>query len=493
MPSSNIVLIVDDNPLGRENLELLLSRQGYTLTFANSGAEALAQAVKQPPDLILLDVMMPEMDGFEVCRRLRADPLLREIPVILLTALGDRDSMLVGIEAGADDFISKPFDRTELRTRIKTILRLNRYRRLHAERLRFEWAVEHANEGYIVLDAKGQIQYANPRAVLYLWGSHDKSKAPNPLLDQDFLTLAAQRYQFEPEASWQQWQTQQSIPDGRLYLVRPETAQTKTLWLQVDPLQTSMGEQMLRLQDVTEQISNLRVMWSFQYQVNHKLRTPLALHMGNLMLLREIGAESIAHLDGDVVDTMEEIYRSAERLQREVQSVLSVVDSLSLAQTETDGFLLAQLPDLIKFLSTHVLPVEIQVDARGAGDAQLSISQIAMELVLRELFENAVKFHPHKCPQLKVTVECHSQHAIIQVQDDGIGLPPEQLERMWTPYYQVEKTFTGQVPGMGLGLTMASSLIWEAGGECRSFNRTDQHGLVVELRLPLRLDDAQIV
>jgi signal transduction histidine kinase len=86
------------------------------------------------PDLILLDVMMPGMDGFEVCRRIRAAPALAEVPIILLTALDDRDSLLKGIEAGADDFLSKPADRREIRARVRTITRLNRYRTLMEQR-----------------------------------------------------------------------------------------------------------------------------------------------------------------------------------------------------------------------------------------------------------------------------------------------------------------------------------------------------------------------
>src|SRR5262245_22716964 len=108
------ILIVDDEPLGRETISALLQPQGYQLRFAASGSDALTQAAACQPDLILLDVMMPGMDGFEVCRLLRADPRLREVPVIMLTALGDRVSRLQGIEAGADDFVSKPFDRVEL-------------------------------------------------------------------------------------------------------------------------------------------------------------------------------------------------------------------------------------------------------------------------------------------------------------------------------------------------------------------------------------------
>src|SRR5689334_16946419 len=122
------ILIVDDEPSGRETLAALLHSQHYQLAFAVGGADALAQAPKLQPDLILLDVMMPEINGFEVCRRLRADPAIAEVPIVLITALDDRGSRLEGIEAGADDFVTKPFDRIELRVRIRAITRLNRYR-----------------------------------------------------------------------------------------------------------------------------------------------------------------------------------------------------------------------------------------------------------------------------------------------------------------------------------------------------------------------------
>src|SRR3990172_10071623 len=106
MPITATILIVDDTPAGRDTLEELLLAPVYHLEFACDGHEALAQAEAVSPDLILLDVMMPGMDGFEVCQRLRANPRLAEVPIIMVTALDDRDSRLRGIEVGADDFVT---------------------------------------------------------------------------------------------------------------------------------------------------------------------------------------------------------------------------------------------------------------------------------------------------------------------------------------------------------------------------------------------------
>jgi signal transduction histidine kinase len=128
------VLIVDDEPTARETLISTLEGEGYDLHQAKDGMQALQMLKQFQPDLILLDVMMPAMDGFEVCRRIRATPALAEVPIILLTALDDRDSLLRGIESGADDFLSKPPDRRELVARVRTITRLNRYRTLMEQR-----------------------------------------------------------------------------------------------------------------------------------------------------------------------------------------------------------------------------------------------------------------------------------------------------------------------------------------------------------------------
>ena len=137
---SSTVLIVDDEESGRQTVESVLEGEGYNIAMAENGFQAIEKARSLLPDVILLDVMMPGMTGFEVCQRIRSDPQLAEIPIILLTALDDRESMLSGLKSGADDFISKPFDRFELRARVLGITRLNRYHKLVQERANLQKA-----------------------------------------------------------------------------------------------------------------------------------------------------------------------------------------------------------------------------------------------------------------------------------------------------------------------------------------------------------------
>jgi signal transduction histidine kinase len=118
------ILIVDDERHNRELLDVMLTSEGYLLQTAASGEEALATIAEQPPDLILLDVMMPGKDGYQVTAEIKSNLATKDIPVIVISALIDRDARMLGLNAGAEDFLSKPVDRAELLVRVRNLLRL---------------------------------------------------------------------------------------------------------------------------------------------------------------------------------------------------------------------------------------------------------------------------------------------------------------------------------------------------------------------------------
>jgi len=125
------VLIVDDERKNRQLLEVVLQAEGYTVQLAESGEEAIALVRSQPPDLILLDVMMPGTSGYQVVAAIKSNPLSKNIPIIVVTALDDREAKMLALRSGAEDFLSKPVDRAELCLRVRNLLRLKAYNDYH--------------------------------------------------------------------------------------------------------------------------------------------------------------------------------------------------------------------------------------------------------------------------------------------------------------------------------------------------------------------------
>ena len=466
MSNNNRLLIIDDDEYIRERLDILLTAEGYQLAFAKNGLEGLQKAKEYMPDLILLDVMMPGMNGFQVCECVRTTPNLAEVPIIMLTALDDRDSRLRGIEAGADDFLSKPPDKVELCTRIRSITRLNRYRRLLTERSRFEWAIEQLKDGFLLLNDGDEIRYINSAARLYLGESED-----------GFLQQI-KKYKCEPEEAWKDW----PVPTKKQrYLVRPETNDERPLWLQVNVFSQNVNEQLVHLCNVTERIELRRQMWSFQMMVSHKLRTPLNAFAVLPMLIDEE-----QELSDETKQMLSLVQTATTRLQNQVLEVLQYADTNHLLKLNST-FCLSEFTSVLTPIQEELELKTVKLfQDKNLQEKILKLSEQGIELVLRELFTNAKKFHPQQSPQIEISIkDVDSQTVILSISDDGKHLPKEILSQVWTPYYQHEKFFSGEIQGMGLGLAMIARLIWGSGGKCQLYNRDDIVGVRVELTLPL--------
>ncbi|RRR66358.1 MAG: hybrid sensor histidine kinase/response regulator [Candidatus Viridilinea halotolerans] len=479
------ILIVDDNPQILSILTDLLRPLGHTIVCATDGAMALEMAQHSPPDLLLLDVMMPGMDGFTICRRVRADSQLAQMPVILITALDDRESRIHGFEAGADEFITKPFDYAELRARVSTVLQLNRYRKLNeqqerlaAERQRFAWAVEHSQDGILVLGPDDTIRYANPQARTFL-GS-DSIDAT----DVSFHALAASRFTFTPSEHWHDWPSSSPNEELPRFLVRPESRNVAERWLRVELLPPSSGDdaRVVRLRDVTEQLTTQREMWTFHAMLGHKLRTPLVGILGGLNILSG-GAKT---MERDAILRIADVaLASARRLRSEIEDILHYLRPPADIYG-VDGSTAQDIAALSEQLATDLGAKAFALDSTlASGTQRLVLTRHSIEVVLREILENSVKFHPERAPSIQMILEATSdQQLLVQIIDDGTVLPPDQIDLAWRPYYQSERNFTGQIEGMGLGLALVARIIHAVGGRCSLNNRRDAAGVVVSLTVP---------
>ena len=170
MSRSERILIVDDAPDNIRSLGELLSSEGYTLAVARNGEEGLAQIAQEPPGLVLLDVVMPGLNGYEVCQRIRSNPDTRTLPVILVTGARPAEERARGLECGADDFLTKPVNREELLARVRSLLRVqNLYRKVDAQaRALTEWnerLESRVREQVLQLDRLGRLKDFFPPQV----------------------------------------------------------------------------------------------------------------------------------------------------------------------------------------------------------------------------------------------------------------------------------------------------------------------------------------
>ena len=481
------ILVVDDELGMRKIIQAILVKDGFQVVLAENGRQALEKAAEHKPDLILMDIMMPELNGFKTTEALRKDAQLQDIPIVMLTTLSSREDYLHAIEVGVDDFLNKPIDQIEVIARVRSITRLNRYKRMLAERTRFFWIAEYAQDGYLLLDSADGIVYANPKARLYLGLPPDDEAASGGL---HFLKLARGMYELHPEEVWEGWPEAALLRLGRpAYLVQPESPTAQAFWLQVEPLELPAGADaayLLRLHDATAELANSRDIRSFQRVVTHKLVTPLSQIMTTLDLL-EVRAAKLS--PEELIKGIKVAQTGAHRLHNQIRDLLQYTQMGGFITGER-GFCFEELEALILRTARGLKIEQVSVNIPPeVTKIRLHFSTQALEMTLLETMENTVKFHPQKTPRLKIEAFQIDERFIgLRISDDGVHLTPAQLASAWTPYYQGEKYFTGETGGSGLGLPLIASLVWQAGGKCRLYNRPEGPGVIVELKLPINLD-----
>lgn len=504
------ILIVDDQLSAREVLRAVLEDKGYHLVFASSGKEALSQAIKLIPDLVLLDVMMPDMDGFEVCRHMRADQRLVEVPIIMLTSLDDRDSRLRGLELGVDDFITKPFNSAELQARVQTITRLNRQRRLHllelqTERDRTQAILEALGEAIVVVDANGVIQYVNPATVALTGFTPAEAIGQNWRLWQ--ITDSSAHLYDEILAVVQAGKTWRGeILSKRKDDTLCDTATTIAPLFGPDHRSQSIGFVSVQ-RDITPLKKAERAKNEFVSNVSHELRTPLSvltLVSDNLDMLYD-------RLDDNRRRKMiRDIQKHIQILNELISDVLDIsrIDSDRVSM-EREPLNLAQLVDAEV---TAILPLAEQkaqhLQVSSLKQLKVYGNEAQLRQAIRNLLNNAIKYTPEGgqihcgCQILSPPDLPGSQAqetawpgqnnlplgdwAAFKVIDTGIGISPENLPYLFERFYRVKTQ--QNIRGTGLGLSIARKLVELHAGHI-AVASTPGQGSTFAIYLPLSEQD----
>ena len=496
-----IILVVDDAAANRETLSALLETQDYQLVEAADGSAALRLAAETPPDLVLLDVMMPGMDGYEVCRRLRADARLAEVPVIMVTALDDEASRLAGITAGADDFVTKPFNRAELRARVRTVTRLNRYRRLleteaalRASEARFLQLAEHSDEVFRFATVNPErITFVSP-AVEKIWGWPAARFYEDPRLWEQAIHPGDQPRVHAAYEAVLAGQAAQFTEEYRV--VRPDGA---VRWVldSGTPIRDAGGvivsvgsvardttehknaeEQMLR----TQRLENIGMLAA---GIAHDFNNALAPILLAGPFLQQ-------HMKNpDALRFLKIVEKSAERGIGLVRQLLSFArGAVGKRQLLQARHVLRELAELAEV----TFPKAICVETLLPGDLwpiQANVTQIHQ--VFLNLCINARDAMPQGGKLTLTAANCTLDVAVaagipngrpgdfltVEVRDTGTGIPPEVLARIWEPFY----TTKGEGKGTGLGLSTVRGILHQHDGFVTVQTRVG-HGTAFMVYLP---------
>jgi len=464
------VLVVDDNEVNCELMEAILEPAGYRVAHACSGAEAFRRIEKEPPQLILLDVAMPGMDGFEVAKRLRAQEATRLIPIVMLTAMGDVEHRVQGLDSGADDYLTKPVDASELLARVQSSLRLNHLRQQVDERQKLELVLGDVSDGVLIVDDQGCVHEASPsaRRLLGLKADVDSCRLDSV------------------------WGELQGVPEGLMGSLQRGEAfdfvlrrEEPTLYLQVRARAVRGAEKavsgaVLSIRDVTRETLERKLQQDVLSLVSHKFRTPLTVISlwAKVLLDGDCG-----ELSSEQKDAIQAIHGSSEELTRLLEGILSYVEQsrrlqhlrrspLSFEQIEIE--LQARSGDLIGAGQSLV------VERRGPGE--VVVDTVLFMEALTELVRNAAKFAGSAPLEIRVLLFQEGGRHVVVVSDNGPGIAPEHLEQIFERFFQVEQDFTGQVKGLGLGLPMVKLALEAMGAELEVRSRL-QHGSSFTIRL----------
>ena len=479
------VLVVDDEPTNRLFLVTLLNRLGHQVIEAADGIAALSAFIAVPPDIVLLDLMMPGMDGFELTREIRLTEGGVNTPLIVLSALDDVDTIVRAIECGADDYLTKPI-RAQILTakinRFADLVAARKARRSEAERTR---AIgETITDALVVIDGNGIIEWCNPatsrlfgHAVDALVGRNVSILMPEPFRSQHDGYLARYLATGEAHVLGVRRRVFGERRDGSIVPLELSAAR-----LESGDAPRFLG--MLRDMSETEQLERLKQ--DFISMVNHELRTPLTSIVGSLSLLASGAAGPLPPAAQKMVTLAE---RNTARLGRLINDILDLdkIESGSLKMSFDSAEALPILREAIALSEglSRGHGVNIELDSADLGDDPpcLRVDRDRLQQVLGNLLSNAIKFSPEGST---VTVRARRQgnQMRISVIDRGPGIPADFQPRIFQRFAQHEPAISRKTQGSGLGLSIARAIVLQMGGEIGFISAVDR-GSEFFVTLPL--------
>jgi len=496
------VIVADDNADMRAYLRDLLS-PCYAVELAADGLEALEAARREPPDLVLSDVMMPKLDGLALLAALRGDARLGGVPVVLLSARAGEDARIEGLDAGADDYMIKPFSARELLARLGALLELRRMRQAAeaAFRLRtaqFETLLNAAPMGVFLVEHDGtalRIREANPTARATfgdppdLIGSRFDAQVErqwgHPLADQILALFQRTLETGEP------YHTPEFVQE------RSDLGVTEAYEWQISriPLASGAPGVVCYYREISAHLRARRRLEAadrqkdqFLAMLAHELRNPIAPIRSAGDVLSRLGLPD------------ERSRKMVDIIRRQVETLTRLVDDLLDVSRITQGRVELQLgpvllPEVIAQAVETVEPLMRERQHRfsvtlGGPPLRVWGDQARLIQCVANLLTNAAKYTD---PLGRIELSLREERgrdgapgqALITVSDDGIGIPPSLQLTMFDLFVQGDRTLDRSQGGLGIGLSLVKQLIGMHGGQVGVHSEGSGTGARFELRLPL--------
>jgi signal transduction histidine kinase len=447
------ILIVEDSPTQAEKLRYILEENNFRVVIACNGQKALEAMRARKPTLVITDINMPEMNGYELCRRIRTDGQLGDLPVILLTSLSDPEDVFKGLECGADNFITKPYDENNLLARIQYLLANVHLRKRETAQISMEVFI--AGRRHVITSDRAQI-------LNLLLSTYEAAVQKNRELAgarDDLARLNAQLEEKVMEVTVANQSLQQAIEDLQQSREALKTAN----------LQLIQSEKM-------ETVGRMAA------GVAHEVKNPLQILLMSLdYLSQRMAAAHDAVLDG-VINDMRHAAKHADTIIRGLLD-FSHSDTLELQPQDLNGLIeKALLLVRHQLVSNHI---KLQTDL-GTGLPPLALDDTKIEQVFVNLFTNAIDAMPKggtltvKTSQERLTETQRDPGAreaghfyagdtvvMVEVEDTGSGIAPEVLRKIFDPFFTTKTTGKGT----GLGLTIVKRVLDLHSGSIEIRNR----------------------
>lgn len=490
-----LILIADDDRFTRMMLRQMMEKEGYKVEEVGDGEQCLAAYTKYKPDMVLLDAMMPVMDGFICCRQLQTLIGSELIPVLMITGLNDQASVDWAFEAGSIDFVTKPIHPPVLLRRVRRLLEATWAEKALREREKqYRSVVENVKEVIFQTNAAGSWTFLNPAwtnltgfrveeslETNFLNYVHPDDRQLHEELWQSLLEgqkdSCRQEIRYLTKAGQCRWIEIHAHPtlvtDGgisgisgmlqditeRLYA---EALEKEKVRLETEVVERRRTEEIIR--NALEKEKELGELQSLIIAtISHEFRTPLTTILGSSELLKNYGQtwsheKRLKHFQriGDSVDHMTKLLNDVILIGTAEAGKLQ----FNPTQVDLEGLCREIVEELQLSLdgqqSTHGVTAPTITFSIEGNETQAKLDEKLLQQIITNLLSNAVKFSP-KGGIVRLDLICQEAQVIFRIQDEGIGIPLEERERLFESFYRASNV--GTIQGIGLGLAIVKKCV----------------------------------